>query len=106
MIISLDEAKAYLRIEHDEEDALLEALIQQAQTAAEDFCRVGFEQVSSTSTSDGTEATVPGPVKLAVLLMVGYFYENREAAEGAAYRTMRRAFTTLLYPYRDPDKMF
>ena len=103
MIVSLEEAKTHLRIQHDEEDALIEGLIQQAQTAAQDFCRVSFEPFIDDA---GNEADAPGPVKLAVLLMVGYFYEHREAEDGASYRTMRRAFTTLLYPHRDPDKMF
>lgn len=103
MIVSLEEAKTHLRIQHDEEDALIVGLIQQAQTAAQDFCRVSFEPYID---DEGNEADVPGPVKLAVLLMVGYFYEHREAEDGASYRTMRRAFTTLLYPHRDPDKMF
>ena len=103
MIVSLEEAKTHLRIQHDEEDALIVGLIQQAQTAAQDFCRVSFEPYIDDA---GHEAEVPGPVKLAVLLMVGYFYEHREAEDGASYRTMRRAFTTLLYPHRDPDRMF
>ena len=103
MIVSLEEAKTHLRIQHDEEDALIVGLIQQAQTAAEDFCRVSFEPYVD---GVGHEVDVPGPVKLAVLLMVGYFYEHREAEDGAGFRTMRRAFMTLLYPYRDLDRMF
>ncbi len=103
MIVSLEEAKVHLRIQHDEEDGLIEGLIQQVQTAAEDFCRVPFEPFIA---DNGEVADAPAPVKLAVLLMVGYFYEHREAEDGAGYRTMRRAFSTLLYPYRDLDKMF
>ena len=103
MVVSLEEAKAHLRVQHDEENQLIEGLIQQAQTAAEDFCRVSFEPFLN---SDGAAIETPGPVKLAILLMVGYFYENREAEDGTGFRTMRRAFLTLLYPYRDPDKMF
>lgn len=103
MIVTLEEVKTHLRVQHDEEDALIEGLIAQAQTAAEDFCRVSFDPFTDDS---GSVAEVPGPVKLAVLLMVGYFYEHREAEDGAGFRTMRRAFMTLLYPYRDPDKMF
>ena len=103
MIVTLEEAKTHLRVQHDEEDALITGLIEQAQTAAEDFCRVSFEPYVD---DDGCEADVPGPVKLAVLLMAGYFYEHREAEDGAGFRTMRRAFMTLLYPYRDLDRMF
>ena len=95
MIVSLEEAKAHLRIQHDEEDSLIEGLIQQAQTAAEDFCRVSFE-----------DDTAPEPVRLAVMLMVSHYYENRDNPDRAVYGTMRIAFENLLYPYRDPDKMF
>ena len=44
MVLTVDEAKQHLRIEYDEEDELIEKLIAQAQAAAEDFCRVSFEE--------------------------------------------------------------
>ena len=43
MIVTLDELKTHLRIQHDEEDGYLTDLIAQAQAAAEDYCRVSFE---------------------------------------------------------------
>ena len=48
----------------------------------------------------------PEPVRLAVLLMVSHFYENRDNPDRQVYLTMRMAFQNLLYPYRDPNKMF
>ena len=33
-------------------------------------------------------------------------YENRDVPDSQTYNTMRTAFQNLLYPYRDPDKMF
>ena len=36
MLVSVDEVKAHLRIDQDEEDLVLESLIRQAQAAAED----------------------------------------------------------------------
>ena len=94
MILEVDEVKTHLRIEDDEEDDYIEALIRQAQVAAEDFCRVSFED------------NAPEPVRLAVMLMVSHYYENRDNPDRAVYGTMRIAFENLLYPYRDPDKMF
>ena len=47
MIVTVDEVKTHLRIQHDEEDAYIESLIRQAQTAAEDYCRVSFEVEAS-----------------------------------------------------------
>ena len=94
MILEVDEVKTHLRIEDDEEDDYIETLIKQAQAAAEDFCRVSFED------------STPEPVRLAVMLMVSHYYENRDNPDRAVYGTMRIAFENLLYPYRDPDKMF
>ena len=95
MIISLTEAKTHLRIEHDEEDEYLTGLILQAQAAAEDYCRVKF-----------SEEEPPEPVRLALLLFVGFYYENRDIPDMTTYKAMRMAFDSLLYPYRDPEKMF
>lgn len=96
MIVTVDEVKAHLRIEDDDEDEYIESLIQQAQAVAEDYCRVSFEDV----------AAVAQPVRLAVLLFVSHYYENRDIAERSVYNAMMTAFHNLLYPYRDVDKMF
>ena len=94
MIVSLEEVKTHLRIQHDEEDEYLEGLIAQAQGAIEDYCRVEFSE------------DVPEPVRLAALLHVGFFYENRDIPDMTTYKAMRMAFDSLLYPHRDPAKMF
>ena len=103
MIISLAEAKTHLRIEHDEEDEYLTGLILQAQAAAEDYCRVSFEPYTNEA---GEETDAPEPVRLALLLFVGFYYENRDIPDMTTYKAMRMAFDSLLYPYRDPEKMF
>ena len=94
MIVTVDEVKTHLRIEDDVEDMYLESLIAQAQAVAEDFCRTQFSEAA------------PEPVRLAVLLFVSHYYENRDNPDRAVYGTMRIAFENLLYPYRDPDKFF
>ena len=38
MILTIDEVKTHLRIQHDEEDELISTLIAQAQAVAEDYC--------------------------------------------------------------------
>ena len=94
MVITVDEVKAHLKITYDEEDAYLESLIRQAQAAAEDFCRVSFDM------------DAPEPVRLAVLLMVSHYHENRDNPDKQVYVTMRMAFENLLYPHRDESKIF
>ena len=94
MVVTVDEVKTHLRIQQGEEDGYIDGLIAQAQAAAEDFCRVQFSEPA------------PEPVRLAVLLMVSHYYENRDNPDKQVYVTMRIAFENLLYPYRDPDRMF
>lgn len=94
MVVTVAEVKTHLRIQYNEEDSYLEGLICQAQATAEDFCRVSFQEEA------------PEPVRLAVLLMVSFYHENRDNPDRQAYAAMRTAFENLLYPYRDTDKMF
>ena len=94
MIVTVDEVKTHLRIEHNEEDSYIEGLIKQAQAEAEDYCRVSFEEPD------------PEPVRLAVILMTSFYYENRDIPDMTTYKATRMAFDNLLYRYRDPAKMF
>lgn len=93
-MLTVDDVKMHLRIETDDEDDYIESLIAQAHAAAEDYCRTEFW------------VDAPQPVRLAVLLMVSHYYENRDNSDGVMYKNMRMAFENLLYPYRDPEKMF
>ena len=80
MIVTLDDVKAHLRIQYDEEDAYLESLIRQAQAAAEDYCRVEFGETQTVQEivpdtvpdpdQEPPQKHTPEPVRLAVLLMV------------------------------------
>ena len=77
MIVTVDEVKTHLRIQCDEEDGYLASLIAQAQAAAEDYCRTKFSDPA------------PEPVRLAVLLMVGFYYENRDIPDMTTYKAIR-----------------
>ena len=103
MIVTVDEVKTPLRSQHDEEDDYIAGLIAQAQTAAEDYCRVSFEPEPDV---EGNVPEVPQPVRLAVILMTSFYYENRDIPDMTTYKATRMAFDSLLYPYRDPEKMF
>ena len=94
MVVTVEEAKAHLRIQHDDEDAYITSLIEQSQATAEDYCRVTFDEKA------------PQAVRLAVLLMVSHYYENRDNPDKHIYLTMRMAFENLLYPHRDLQQMF
>lgn len=94
MIITIAEMKTHLRVLEDDEDAYIAGLILQSQTAAEDYCRVLFNE------------SAPPTVRLAIMLMVSHYYDNRDNTDKQAYVTMRLAFENLLYPHRDVTAMF
>lgn len=71
LTVSLAEAKGYLRVEHDDEDTLIETLIQAAKASADAFLNNPF------LTPDGTPKNIPDDVKLWVLKRVSFAYENR-----------------------------
>jgi hypothetical protein len=94
-MITLEQAKAHLRVDHDHEDALIYEYIDAATAHAEDFCKRPF----SGTDEAGAPVTMPAPVRCAVLLIVGDLYANREGSLMGSVSdnpTVQR----LLWPYR------
>ena len=87
-LLTLDEAKLHCRIDHDDEDSLLGALIATATTAVADYLNV-----------TSVDSTAAAPVKSAALLLVGSLYEQRES-QGERQFYKNPAFEALLNPYR------
>ena len=71
MIVSLNEMKQYLRVDFDEDDPIITALITGAEKLCADILRAD---------SPDALAQVDGG-KVAVMYAVGYFYEHREEAD-------------------------
>jgi len=90
--VDLAEAKAYARIEYDEDDVLIQNLIDAAEEDAKSYIRI-----------DSLD-NVPNPnmVKLAIKILVVYWYENREAIStgNSIPREMPLNVTRLLYRER------
>ena len=87
-LLTLEEAKLHCRIDHDDEDALLGALIATATAAVADYMNV-----------TSVDSTAAAPVKSAALLLVGDLYANREA-QGDRQFYKNPTFENLLNPYR------
>ena len=87
-LLTLADVKLHCRIDHNDEDSLLGALIATATTAVADYMNV-------TSVDD----TAAAPVKSAALLLVGSLYEQRES-QGERQFYKNPAFEMLLAPYR------
>lgn len=67
-MVTLDEAKEYLRVDFDDEDDFIQNLIDTAERLVKDTARV--EELSD----DTAE-------KIAVLYTIGYLFEHREDAD-------------------------
>lgn len=89
-MLTLAETKLHLRVDHDDEDVLIEALMATATAACADFLNMPAADLV---------VAVPAPVKSAALLLVGNLYENRESMGDRPY-SKNPTFEALLNPYR------
>ena len=87
-LLTLADVKLHCRIDTNDEDSLLGALIATATTAVADYMNV-------TSVDD----TAAAPVKSAALLLVGSLYEQRESQGDRPYNK-NPTFEMLLQPYK------
>lgn len=80
-MITLEEAKSYLRVDFDDEDEMIESLIQSSIKHSMDVARVNSEEELSKNPNG----------KIAVLYMTAYLYEHREEADCSELNLTLRA---------------
>ena len=80
--VTLVEIKEYLRIDSEEEDTLLAGLLLAAKEHCENYLQAGLP------------SEVPTPVKQALFILVGHFYEQRAGED------IPKVVYVLLSPYR------
>ena len=88
MIVSMEDAKNYLRIDHNEDDNLIQNLIQTAQKLCMDIGRMDEKELEM------NEETA----RRAMLYTIAYLYENRNTADYYKLSLMLRA---LLFAQRE-----
>ena len=88
MVVSLEEAKLYLRVDGGEEDALIYNFIISAEEICEGILRYPISELT----------TVPETIKQAVLFSVANMYEQREAFQVSSVLVL---MTRLLFAYRN-----
>ena len=89
-MLTLEETKLHLRVDHNDEDALILGLMAAATTATAEYLNMDEAQLTT---------TVISPVRAAALLMVAGLYENREdQTDRQLYRN--DTYYRLLAPYR------
>ena len=71
MVVTLEEVKAYLRVDGDEEDMLITSFIIAAEEMCEGILRYTFNELT----------LIPETVKQTIFYIVGQLYENREQVQ-------------------------
>lgn len=95
-VVTLDEAKAHLRVDGTEEDADITLKLAAAEDAAAQFLNRPLPWADAA----GTEVPVPASVKAAILLMLGDLYSNREGGVFGTIHTVNPTVERLLWPHR------
>ena len=89
-MITLEEAKSYLRVDFDDEDEMINSLIQSSIKHSMDVARVDSEEDLSKNPNG----------KIAVLYMTAYLYEHREEAD---YCELNLTLRALLFGMRKAE---
>ena len=82
-LISLEEAKGYLRVDTADEDAMIGILISAAERLCADVARLSDEkwEAVSSDTEDASILPIRETMKVAILYALGYLFEHREEAD-------------------------
>lgn len=91
MFITLEEAKKYLRIDFDDEDSLISALVSSSEILCKDVARLSDDDWDAVCAEKSDEENGIEPsaelkrnrdlMRIAILYAAGYMYEHREEAD-------------------------
>ena len=87
MVVTLEEAKLYLRVDGDEDDTLIIDFINATQELCEDILRYPITEFTA----------IPEAVKQSILYAVANLYEQRENVD---IKAVIDVMTRLLFAYR------
>lgn len=101
-LITLEAVKLHLRVDHDDEDLMIQLYIDAAERSTSDYLERSIYQHAAalTSASDPTGIVINAPIMAAILLQIGNLYANREATANAATAELPLGVTHMLQPYR------
>ncbi len=105
-LITLEEAKEYLRVDTSDEDSLIDSLLKAAASLCRDVARLSDEQWTDVD-SDLTRSVryssaqlkdVRDTMKVAILYALGYLFEHREEAD---HHALTLTLRSLLFAIRE-----
>ena len=108
-MITLEEAKAYLRVDSSMEDSLIESLLQSAEKLTADVGRITAEEwntlwndetetmtIRDEDISSASLVQLRSLLRTAMLFTLGYLYEHREEADHhALVMTLRNLLSSV-----------
>lgn len=105
-LISLEEAKTYLRVDSADEDAMTGILISSAENLCRDVARLSEEEWAVVDSTEETSAlftkerlaSIREVMKVAILYAVGYLFEHREKAD---FTDLTLTLRSLLFAVRE-----
>lgn len=89
-MITVEQAKLHLRVDGDDEDLAIQAMVDASTVAAANYLNMTVPELL---------VDLPAPVEAAILLQVGDLYANREA-QGYSEYFSNKTYHLLLNPYR------
>ena len=93
-LISLEEAKAYLRVDTADEDAMIGILLTSATRLCTDVARLDDERLTVLESNTAEWETM----RVAVLYTLGYLFEHREEAD---HHALTLTLRSLLFALRE-----
>lgn len=100
-MITLDDAKRHVRVDHDEDDGYIASLIDAARVfIARDLARNLYDAGAAIPADDAHGIHIGPDLQHAARLLIGNWYEHREAATDAAKAEVPHAYWRLVQHYR------
>ena len=99
-LISLEEAKSYLRVDTEDEDTMIAVLLSSAGRLCADVARLTDEQWAAVDADTEDAALVPvrETMRVAILYALGYLFEHREEAD---HHGLQLTLRSLLFGIRE-----
>ena len=99
-LVTLEEAKEYLRVDSADEDAMTDILLSAAERMCADVARLSDEKWAAvdSDTEDGALTPIRETMKVAILYALGYLFEHREEAD---HHALALTLRSILFAIRE-----
>ena len=99
-LVTLEDAKEYLRVDSADEDAVTGILLSAAERMCADVARLSDEKWAAVNsdTEDASLTPIRETMKVAILYALGYLFEHREEAD---HHALTLTLRSLLFSIRE-----